>query len=165
MAAMVNITINGVESMGFNVCDTVGTGGKNRKDNGDVMLVQVMLNLVAQHLDSRPSASNVGLKSMDELPEPTGTFDEKTRHAILSYQRRYHRALLRVDGVVHPASYRNRNIRFGRPGDLLMTITHLHWLLLNSPTLLAGQQDYSLRLIGKFPKLFPLFQPANTCGN
>ena len=126
-----------------------------------MMLVQAMLNLIAHQADSTPSAQNIGLASMSEVPEPTGEFDAKTRHAILSYQRRYHRGLLSVDGVVHPASYRNRNIRYGRPQDRLMTITHFHWMLMNAPTLLAGQMTYTSQLLHKFQKLHPLLQPAN----
>jgi len=156
MATKEPITINGVSTVGFNVCDTVGNGGKNRTDNGDVMLIQAMLHALANS-DGVPAASRVGLTSMSQVPEPTGTFDAKTQHAILSYQRRWHQVLLRVDGVIHPASYQRRNILFGRPGERLMTITHFHHQLLSSTNLLP---DYTIELTRKFPRLAPLLRPC-----
>jgi hypothetical protein len=161
MALFTNIIINGVETAGYNVGATVGNGAKNRKDNGDVLLVQIMLYLMVHHLESTPQPQNIGLASIDQVPEPTNEFDPKTRDAILSYQGRYHRALLAVDGVVHPASYRlapswrYRNIRFGN-GERIMMITHLHWMLLNAVGLSKGAPDYTYH--PAFGKLRPLLE-------
>ncbi|HKB40422.1 MAG TPA: hypothetical protein VKD72_28595, partial [Gemmataceae bacterium] len=52
--------------------------------------------------------------------------DGKTEKTIWSYQRKYARRLLRVDGIIHPAVYENRNIKGGFSDIRLMTITLLH---------------------------------------
>jgi hypothetical protein len=159
MALFTNI-INGVETTGYNVGATVGSGGRNRKDNGDVLLAHVVLHLIAHHFDGAPQPWNIGLTSTDQVPEPTNELDPKTRDAILSYQRRYQRALLAVDGVVHPASYRlapswrYRNIRFGN-GERIMMIAHLHWMLLNATGLPKGG-EYTFH--AAFRKLHPLLE-------
>src|SRR5262249_44845134 len=134
--------------------------GSNRSHNGDVMVVQAMLHVIAHHHVSGPDPVNIGLNSMDEVPEPTGTIDRKTLRAILSYQAVHSLALLAVDGVIHPASYRlspsgrQRNIRFGE-GDRLMTITHMHFKM-SRTTLSTPTAGYVTQVLNKFPRLRPL---------
>src|SRR5262245_50038112 len=86
MATISKIACNGRDTMGFNIGDTVGNGCRNRNDNGDVMVVQIMLHLIAHYFSMEPSPDMIGLASMDEVPEPTGKWDAKTGRAIQSYQ-------------------------------------------------------------------------------
>jgi peptidoglycan hydrolase-like protein with peptidoglycan-binding domain len=161
MATIAKITMNGYDSRGFNITETVGgNGSSNRTNNGDVMVVQIMLHLIAYYQWSTPSAQTIGLASLDEVPVPTNVFDEKTRRAILRYQQYYRPALRAVDGVVHPASYRlealgrQRNIQVG-PG--LMMITHLHEVLRSGDSP-AVSKDYTAFALRKFPRLGPMLE-------
>ena len=75
----------------------------------------------------------LGVQSRDEVPDPEdgdGNFEDgKTEKAIWSFQRKHARRLLRVDGIIHPAVYQNRNIKGGLADNRLLTITLLHDLL------------------------------------
>src|SRR5438477_1567802 len=117
MATVSKITIDGHETAGFNVGDTVGNGCSNGTDNGDVLVVQIMLYMIAHGRYSFPLSFELGLTSWDEVPEPTGKWDAKTGRAILKFQQLRRGFLPAVDGIIHPASYslpggRQRNIRW-----------------------------------------------------
>jgi hypothetical protein len=163
MAMVAQITINGVEGTGFNVSERVGlNGASNRRDNGDLMVVQAMLHIIAHHDLRGPNPGRIGLRQMDQVPEPTNTMDWRTDQAIEFYQRRFAHELLAVDGVVHPASYRvaggvPRNVRTDRPGDRLMTITHLHRACM-ATSLHTMQGGYVQQVLARFPRLATLLQ-------
>src|SRR5262245_48008673 len=103
---------NGVPGAGLNVGQTVGRGKWNFM--GDVLLVQAMFKRLAE----LGSPKFIGLPSLDAVPEPKGTFDDhgKTETAIWSYQWKYANQMLRVDGIIHPASYQDRNIKVASTG-------------------------------------------------
>ena len=90
-------------------------GQKNEKN--DMMPIQALFRLVVLD-DSLLAKKNFGL-DLQDLPEPTGVFDDKTVRAILGFQRMSSDFLISSDGRIHPASYQNRVIKLsGR----LMTI-------------------------------------------
>ena len=101
-----------------NVSDTVGAGERNEKS--DVILIQALCKLVG--FSTYTAARFFGLRPAD-LPEPTGTCDNRTIRAIWGFQHRMMHRLLRVDGKVHPGSYKNRVIQAAGPR---MTITLLN---------------------------------------
>lgn len=133
----------------LNISESVGKGGANK--TGDVMLIQAML----QYLAVAPQTPKfIGLNSADEVPEPSGEFDGKTAHAIKSYQRKYIRELLKADGIIHPASYENRNLKRAKP---LMSITLLHIHLFDGA---IGHNDdnHFKGLVRVVPQLLPWIQ-------
>jgi hypothetical protein len=128
------ITINGVRTACLNTDRPVGSNLAN--DSCDVLLVQAMLKRLAELGVSREGF--LGLPSRDAVPEPNGNFEDgKTLNAILSYQRRNARKLLRVDGVIHPAAYQGRNIE-DHLGARFMTITLLHLHLVSLTQMALG---------------------------
>jgi hypothetical protein len=144
------ITVDGHKDFGFNVDETVGIGGKNSV--GDVMLIQAMMKHLAE-LRKDPFFA-VGVDSMSEVPEPTGKFDRLTRRAIRAFQKKNDYLLLSVDGIIHPADYKNRNVllvdRVPDTDISLMSITLLHTeLQLASDT----GVDYTHVILRRFPIL------------
>jgi len=110
-----------------NISRTVGNGRANEKD--DVMLIQALLRFIG--LQEDPDASgeydnfakySLGLNSAAEVPRITGIFDSLTANAIRVLQNRHIHRVLKVDGIVHPASYHYRHLKKQYP---LMTITLL----------------------------------------
>src|SRR5262245_3737917 len=104
------MTINGQPFDCLNIDRSVGKNQANLKN--DVKLIQVMLQKIVLW---NGGPVFIGLRSWDEVPDPKaadGNFDDgRTEKAIWSYQRRYARNLLRVDGIIHPAAYHDRNIK------------------------------------------------------
>jgi hypothetical protein len=120
MAKKDTITFGTVAEPAVNVHFSVGSKG----DNGpaDVMLIQTMFRYLA-HIKGIPT-QYLGLRLKD-LPEITGYCDDKTKQAILKFQIKNAKHLLKIDGLIHPASYEDRNIKAGEPR--LMSITLLHF--------------------------------------
>jgi hypothetical protein len=105
-----------------NISDAVGNGEKNEKN--DVLLIQALFKLVGYN--DRHARKFFGL-AVKDLPEATGSFDEKTRRAIWAFQYQSAHRLLNVDGKIHPASYQNRVIKNAfKAGTRLMIITLLN---------------------------------------
>lgn len=133
----------------LNLSESVGKGGANK--TGDVMLVQAMFQYIAKGFKPK----FIGVNSADDIPEPSGDYDDKTERAIKSYQRKHIRNLLKVDGIIHPASYENRNLK--RMTSPLMTITLLGSHLLDA-SLMNGDDDQFTGIVRMFPKLLPWIQ-------
>jgi hypothetical protein len=72
------------------------------------MLIQAMFS----YLGKQDRFWVIGVNSMAELPEATGKYSPKLGHIILNFQRKYHYLVLSVDGLIHPASYQNRHLKF-----------------------------------------------------
>jgi hypothetical protein len=148
MATRETITVEGVRQPCLNVSETVGENfGANKI--GDVMLVQVMFKYIVGHFGSE----QIGLSAKDEVPEPTGLFDSDTTRLIIVFQRKMAHQLIRVDGIVHPAFYKDRNLKFGDgPLPRMMTITSLHFGCVGvSPATV----DYTAEITRQFPLLLP----------
>jgi hypothetical protein len=148
LATRETITVDGVRQPCLNVTETVGEKfGANKI--GDVMLVQAMFKYIANHFGSE----QIGLTSKDDVPEPTGLFNSDTARLIIVFQRKMARQLIRVDGIIHPASYKDRNLKFGDgPRPRMMTITFLHFGCVGaSPTTV----DYTTEITRQFPLLLP----------
>lgn len=147
MATREIITVDGVPEPCLNVSETVGENfGANKI--GDVMLVQAMFKFIVSNF----ALEEIGLTSEDDVPEPTGRFDSATAHLINVFQRKVAHQLLRVDGIIHPASYKDRNLKFGDGKGRMMTITFLHFACVSaSPT----GVDYTTEITRQFPQLLP----------
>ncbi|HKX82605.1 MAG TPA: hypothetical protein VJL58_00165 [Pyrinomonadaceae bacterium] len=141
------ITIAGRTVPGVNLHFSVGAGG----DNGpaDVMLIQTMFHYLA-HVGGKPMPY-IGFP-MNELPEITGECDWKTRKAILKFQRRHSRRLLKIDGLIEPAEYENRSI--ASKDERVMTITLMH-LLASEMHWHQPDAHYIWGLIRTMPELRP----------
>lgn len=123
------ITIDGHADYGLNVFDTMGIGGANNP--GDVMVVQAIFRYLVEL--RQPPVAKVEADLLEKLTvEVTGQISQKTTNAILAYQSYYSYKILSVDGIIYPAKYENRKIKFE---GKWMTITHLHsalWVVENS---------------------------------
>ena len=140
------ITIDGNTNYGLNVFDSVGLGGANNP--GDVMVIQSMFRYLAE-LWEKPeyeAMRSLGLLEKFTL-EPVGTIGDKTIRAIVAYQRLNHYKVLSVDGIIHPAKYENRNIKWD---GKWMTITHLHWDLWMAED---NARDYTQEIARRFPNV------------
>lgn len=153
MAKRETLTLEGEEQPCLNVSATVGVGGAN--EVGDVMLVQAMFQYIA---DAR-GPKQIGLDSKDDVPLPGGEFGTITAHAIDMYQRVNFMSVVSFDGLIHPASYKHRNITLRGSSDprwggrlVFMTITLLHFDL-KAATPKGG--DYTIEITRKFPRLLP----------
>jgi hypothetical protein len=147
LATRETITVDGVRQPCLNVSETVGEKfGANKM--GDVMLVQAMFNYIVGHFPPE----QIGLTSKHEVPEPTGLCDSDTGRLINVFQRKMAHMLLRVDGLIHPASCKDRNLKLGDGKARMMTITVLHFACLGaSPT----GVDYTREITRRFPLLLP----------
>jgi hypothetical protein len=147
MAKIESLTRNGKQEPCVNVDAPVGPTKVTRVRNlpGDVMLIQAIF-----HVLSRGGLDSIGLQSMDQVPTPTGRYDLKTETAILRYQTRWRRLLLNADGVIDPASYRDRNV-VHQIRSQLMTITDLHVSL----RVMFAPSDYVEALTTLVPQLGP----------
>jgi hypothetical protein len=103
-----------------NVSNVVGIGEKNEKN--DVLLVQSLFRLVGFSEFFAKKFFGIALK---DLPEPTGSLDEKTIWAIWGFQRHNAGRLLNIDGKIHPANYQGRVIKKAFLGRV-MAITFLN---------------------------------------
>ena len=148
MAKKELVTLDGEAEIGFNVEQSVGFGGVNKI--GDVMLTQAMLLYLVE--SGKDMFAVTGFKSAKELPEVTGKFDEMLGNAIKTYQAHTPKLLLKIDGIIHPASYAGRNIKY--TGDShakrLMTITRLHKDLL---IFASKNGNYTVGILRRFPQL------------
>ena len=100
-----------------NVDFRVGRGGENKQD--DVMLIQTLFKYISS--DTNHSKKHLGTIVP---PKVDGICGPKTLKAISEFQKIHASRLIRVDGVIHPASYGGRIIKdISKP---LMTITLLH---------------------------------------
>ena len=79
MATRETITVDGVPSNCLNISETVGVNGSNKA--GDVMLIQAMLQYIAEGLIGLDA---IGLDSKNDLPVASGAFDAPTENAIKS---------------------------------------------------------------------------------
>jgi hypothetical protein len=131
------------EERGFNIGAPVGHGGKNHK--GDVMLLQAMFKYIHSYNDR---VFSYGVLP-PALPAVTGDFNHPTAKVIANYQNKWAHVVLRVDGLIHPASYENR-ILADRSSNRLMTITLLHLHACYAARNL-GDADYTEAI----PRLFP----------
>jgi hypothetical protein len=127
MAVRERIKMDDYEFWGLNVTESVGIGGANKI--GDVMMIQAMFRYLGMH----DRFWVIGVKSLAELPEVNGKYDRKLGRIILNFQKKYDYLLLSVDGLIHPASNQNRNIKFSSSdNNRLMTITLLHTEMLEA---------------------------------
>jgi hypothetical protein len=131
MAKQETMTINGFHQQCLNIDQPVGKNQPNFRP--DVKLIQAMFWKLAEWATAfggSPGHVFLGLGSPTEVPDPgtgNGNFEDgKTEKAIWSYQRKHARHLLRVDGIIHPAAYHNRNIKGPASDVRLMTLTLLH---------------------------------------
>jgi hypothetical protein len=106
MATIEIANINKMKLTHVNIADTVGVGEKN--DKNDVMLIQAMFKLIGY---TEFNAKKFFGLTINDLPEPTGNFDEKTIRAIWAFQRKMGYRLLKIDGKIHPANYKNRVLK------------------------------------------------------
>jgi hypothetical protein len=172
MAKLDIIFIGGIGNLGFNLTSTVGRGGANQ--TGDVMLVQAVFAFLSRNhlpgqarrwakipipnVDGNP---NNGIKESilkyqtEFMSDIVGANDEgpmggRNRLQIPpEFNRPYEgpRGLLDIDGLIHPADYKRRNLA-ALWGTGLMTITKLY----------ADVQlvDHGVeRLQSEFPRLGP----------
>jgi peptidoglycan hydrolase-like protein with peptidoglycan-binding domain len=118
MAKKDTMNLHGFEFATVNLDARVGLRGENRPD--DVMLIQTLFRYIA--FDSGFSIGRLGLDVTRTL-EIDGLCGAVTQRVIRHFQRKNARRLLRVDGVIHPASYKGRVIKdFLKP---VMAITLL----------------------------------------
>jgi hypothetical protein len=160
MAKKDTMTVNG--KGGFpclNIDQPVGRCQPNAKN--DVKLIQAMFRKLAEWTTG-PNGGPLflGLHTWNEVPDPKaddGNFEDgRTEKAIWSYQRKYARRLLRVDGIIHPAAYQDTNIK-GRFSEIrLMTITLLHDHLLDAALMRPGANETYIEAIKRTAPDLPL---------
>lgn len=151
MATRELISLNGKQRFGINISDTVGAGGRNR--TGDVLAIQAMFNYIEMGL-GREAITPFGISlpnTIFETPELTGILDAPTMNTIFHFQLTNSSKLLSADGIIHPASYKGRNINHFKR---IMTITLLHVYALAARRKL-GDSDYTLGMARLAPKLVP----------
>jgi hypothetical protein len=147
MAKKEILTIGSVQIPAVNVHFSVGAGG----DNGaaDVMLIQTLFHYLS-NIGGKPM-KNIGFP-LSEIPEITGRCDEKTKRAIAKFQRQNAHRLLRIDGIISPASYPGRRIKPGEPR--YMTMTWMHFLA-TEMEIMRSETSYIDALIKMVPQLRP----------
>jgi hypothetical protein len=134
MAKIESAFIDGKIDRAVNVSRAVGYGMENLRD--DVMLIQGLFNYIANAL----SPQTIGLGGVYQVPEINGVMDADTYTAIGQFQIQNSSQLLmkRFDGVIHPASYKNRRLHsIGKQ----MSIVLLH-LKATDAALMSGDIDY-----------------------
>ena len=172
MAKLDIIFVGGIGYLGFNLTATVGKGGANQA--GDVMLIQAVFaflsrnhlpgqrrrwaNIPTPDVDGNP---NNGIKEsifkyqMEFVSDFVGVDVEgplggsNRTEAPTAFNRPYNgpRGLIAVDGLIHPANYRKRNLS-ALWGTALMTITKLYADVIQV-------DDGMERLQTEFPQLRP----------
>jgi hypothetical protein len=145
------ISLLGKKRYGFNVGSSVGMGGENNA--GDVLVIQGMFQYIeiARNKTMFGPLTNVGMPHPFGAPELTGVLDFQTMAAITNFQMMNASSVLSVDSVIHPASYKNRDLNPFKP---LMTITllHVHALAARKQ---HGDADYTRGMLRLIPKLIP----------
>lgn len=122
MATIETANLAGMKTKHCNVSDLVGIGEKN--EINDVMVVQALFKLIGR---SDFLAKKYFRLAPTDLPEATGNFDKKTIKAIWAFQQTMKLRLLNVDGKIHPASYKDRNIQNAFNGRLMaITLLNMH---------------------------------------
>jgi hypothetical protein len=106
----------GTSMEGINLDYRVGVRGDNRF--GDVLVVQTLFRYIGLDKDFKKRF----LGDM-KIPESDGICGPITLGAIRHFQQKNANRLIRVDGVIHTASYKGRMVDYQKP---LMTITLLH---------------------------------------
>ncbi len=145
MATREMIKLDNYETWGLNVSETVGIGGANK--TGDVMMIQAMFRYLVMH----DRAWVVGVKSLADLPEVNGKYSGKLGRVILNFQKKYNYLVLSVDGLIHPANYKNRNVKFSSDDkSRLMTITLLHTEMWEAT---ETKIDYTIAILRDFAGL------------
>lgn len=121
MASIEIVDFNKWKTEQTNISHRVGTGEIN--DKNDVLLIQTLIKLVG--FSDHKAREKFGLAKKD-LPEPTGAFDRQTMKAIWGYQRKMAHRLLKIDGKVHPASYKDRLVKkVGTARLMMITLLNL----------------------------------------
>jgi hypothetical protein len=156
MASVDVITVGGDKARGVNVAEAVGKGQRNREE--DLVLIRTILRLLTEGY----GPAYIGLRSMTEVPTTITiakgiVFDNKDDTAIRSYQSKYFAEgiLLKVDGIVHPASYKGRIIDPKDPRR--MTIHLMHDQLVDA-ALMFGWEDYMDKIVSTTPLLKPFLK-------
>ena len=125
MAKVDTRTMNGDQQRCLNIDYPVGfmkSSARLANASDDVKLIQAMFRFVKKYDHSNPFSRAI---SLGDLPSVNGIFDNLTVNAINKYQRANARVLLRVDGLIEPALYQNRNIDTVHKRYRVMTITAL----------------------------------------
>lgn len=151
MAKLDIIFVGGIGYLGFNLTSTVGKGGANQ--TGDVMLIQAVFAFLSRNHEPRQAErwAQIPAPIVDGNPR-TGIIEAVLQYqklfntdaigfgeqeSVMSgrnalaypsfYKGGYNgpNALAQVDGLIHPANYRRRNLS-ALWGTALMTITKLY---------------------------------------
>lgn len=126
----------------------VGEHGENRQ--ADVMLIQSLF----QYIGAKGNAARRCVEGI-RLPSVDGICGAITKRAIRQFQHKHSHRLLRVDGVIHPASYNGRKI--ADLGSPVMTIMLLHFFA-SDASLFLSDADYFSGLIRIEPRLSPFLR-------
>jgi len=144
------ISLNGKERYGFNVSDTVGLGGMNT--TGDVLVVQAMLNYIAEGGLGLQCFGYIESLELGALPELTGTMDHETTKALAMFASLNRPRLYGgSDLMIHPASYAGRDLNRFKP---IMKITLLHVYAVAAAKR-QGDSDYTTAMLRMLPRLIP----------
>jgi hypothetical protein len=148
MAKKDTMTLAGLRSTAVNIHFPVGAiRGNEGNGPADVMLIQTMFHYLAR-MKGGTAMRNVGFPP-SQLPKIDGICGQKTKQAILIFQRFNANRLLRVDGVIEPAKYDGRNIK---PGQRYMTLTWMHHLA-EEMAIFNSETSYVDALISITPQL------------
>ncbi len=126
---------------GFNVSATVGTRGANEK--GDVMVIQALLKYIAL-------SSFISVPADSQIKDVNGYFNAETASAIRWFQHKFNTHLISQDGLVHPASFKNRSIKFG--GKQMM-IFFLNVIAAQAALFHSRESNYTEAIFKEFPQL------------
>ncbi len=122
MAKVDTRTMNGDRQRCLNIDYPVGfmrNNGRMANTTEDVKLIQAMLRFIKKYDPSNPFSRAI---SSGDLPSVNGIFDNLTLKAINIYQKANAQILLKVDGLIEPALYQNRNIDTVHKRYRVMTI-------------------------------------------
>src|SRR6185369_9619547 len=149
MAKKETFTLNtGTPINAINLDFRVGEHGENR--HADVMLIQSLF----QYIGVKGNAGNRCVEGI-RLPGVDGICGPVTKRAIRQFQNKHSHRLLRVDGVIHPASYNGRKMAdISKP---VMTIMLLHFFATDA-ALFLSDADYFAGLIRIEPRLSPFLR-------
>ncbi len=128
----------------LNISEPVGVGQPNKI--GDVMVIQALISVAAHGLHGKFLTWND-----EDVPAATGIFNETTRKFIWEFQRYFGNSALKVDGLVHPGSFRGRKVRLDRS---MMTIVQLNCYAIgvNKATEKYGY-DHTKAILDMYPML------------
>lgn len=114
------ITLYEEEEPWFNLSNSVGRPGANRKD--DVMLVQALFGFVAKRRGGDTSLLGI---ARNELPNVTGSLDGSTIWAIQRFQLRWVKFMQMIDSAMRPATYEgNVQIMGQRVAPITLLVSH-----------------------------------------